>query len=91
MTIIVLGQKYYLVFHKGPLFKNIFLPDLFFIVKEIDIASYGDDNIPFVEENNIGNVIASLEQVSDALFNRFKNNRLKKDVDKRHVVVRTNQ
>ena len=33
-------------------------------------------------ENNIDNVIASLEQVSDALFNWFKNNRLKSNADK---------
>ena len=44
----------------GTLFLSIFLADLFFMVKEIDIASYGDDNTPFIEENNIGNVIASL-------------------------------
>ena len=42
-------------------------------------------------ENNIDNVIASLEQVSDALFNWFKNNRLKNNVDKCHVLVSTNK
>ena len=59
----------------GPLLFDIFLVDLFFLVKDIDIASYADENKPFVEENNIDNVLASLEQVSDALFNWFKNNR----------------
>ena len=42
-------------------------------------------------ENNIDNVIASLEQVSDALFNWFKNNRFKNNVDKCHVLVSTNK
>ena len=42
-------------------------------------------------ENNINNVIGSLEQVSDALFNWFKNNRLKNNVDKCHVLVSTNK
>ena len=42
-------------------------------------------------ENNIDNVIASFEQVSDALFNWFKNNRLKNNVDKCHVLVCTNK
>ena len=42
-------------------------------------------------ENDIGNYIASLEQVSDALFNRFKNNRLKNNVDKCNVLVSTNK
>ena len=38
------------------------------MLKDIDIASYADDNTSFIVENNIDNVIASLEQVSDALF-----------------------
>ena len=60
------------------------------MLKDIDIASYADDSTPFIVENNIDNVIASLEQVSDALFNWFKNNRLKDNVDECHVLVRTN-
>ena len=93
MMIIVLGQKYYLTFHKGHFlvhfFLIFFLADLFFVVKDIDIASYTDDSTPFIVENNIDNVIASLEQVSDALFNQFKNNRLKYNVDKCHALVST--
>ena len=53
----------------GPLLFNIFLADLFFVVKDIDIVSYAVDSTPFIVENNIDNIIASLEQVSDALFN----------------------
>ena len=75
----------------GPLLFNIFLADLFFVVKDIDIASYADDSTPFIVKNNIDNVIASLEQVSDALFNWFKNNRLKNNVDKCHVLVSTSK
>ena len=52
-----------------PLLFNIFLVNLFFVVKDIDIASYADDSTTFIVENNIDNVIESLEQVSDALFN----------------------
>ena len=36
-------------------------------------------------------VITSLEQVSDALFNWFKNNRLENNVNKCHVLVSTNK
>ena len=61
------------------------------MVKDIDIASYADDSTSFIVENNIDNVIASLEQVSDALFNWFKNNRLKNNVDKCHVLVSRNK
>ena len=59
------------------------------MVKDIDIASYADDNTPFIVENNIDNVIASLEQVFDPLFNWLKNNRLKNNVDKSHALVQT--
>ena len=65
---------------------NIFLADLFFfLVKDIHIASYADDSMLFTVENNIYNVNPSLKQISDALFNWFKNNRLKNNVDKFHV------
>ena len=53
----------------GPLLFNTFLADLFFVVKDIDIACYADDSTPFIVENNTDNVIASLKQVSDVLFN----------------------
>ena len=75
----------------GSILFNIFLADLFFVLKDIDIASYADDSKAFIVENNIDNVIASLEQVSDALFNWLKNNRLKNNVDKCHVLVSTSK
>ena len=52
----------------GPLLLNIFLVDLFFVVYNIDIASYADDSTPFIVEHNINNAIAFLEQDSDALL-----------------------
>ena len=61
------------------------------MVKDIDIASYAHDSTPFIVENNIDSVIASLEHVSDALFNWFKNNRLKNNIDQCHVLVSTNK
>ena len=75
----------------GPLLFNIFLADLFFIVKDIDIASYADDNTPFIVEDNIENVIASLEEATNALFDWFDNNRLKSNPDKCHTLVSTNK
>ena len=32
----------------GPLLFNIVLTDLFFLIEETDIASYADDNTPYV-------------------------------------------
>ena len=75
----------------GPLLLNIFLVDLFFVVNNIDIASYADDSTPFIVEHNIDNAIAFLEQDSDALLKWFKNNCLKNNVDKCYVLVSINK
>ena len=41
----------------GPLLFHIFLVDLFFEVKDIDVASYADDSTPFIVQNNIDSKI----------------------------------
>ena len=61
------------------------------MVKDVDIASYAGDSTPFIVENNIDNVIASIGQVSDALFNWFENNCLKSNLDKCHALAVTNK
>ena len=60
------GRKWLVDFNAG---KTQLVSDLFFMVKDIDIGSDANDGTPLIVENNIDNVIASLEQVSDALFN----------------------
>lgn len=41
---------------------------MFFILNDVDIASYVDDNTPYVIANDINGVIAFLEKASRALF-----------------------
>ena len=66
------------------------MADLFFlIVKDIDFAGYADDGMSFIVEDNIENFIASLEEASKALFDWFKNNRLKSNPDKFYALVST--
>ena len=43
----------------GPLLFNIFLCDLFLIMKETSFASYVDDNTPYVTAENLEEVIKS--------------------------------
>ena len=45
-----------------------FLANLFFIISYIDIASYADDNSPYIAADNIGDLNKSLEEASNALF-----------------------
>ena len=56
---------------------NVFLADLFFTVNDINIASYADDNTPYIIADNVDYLITSLEQASNDLFEWFKNNLLK--------------
>ena len=52
----------------GPLLFNIFLIDEYFIIEDTDIASYTDDNTPYVLADNMDGVIKSLEEASKILF-----------------------
>ena len=64
-----------------PLLFNNFLAELYFFVNGADIASYTDGSTPFIAEDNTENLIASLEESSNALFDYFKNSRLKSNSD----------
>ena len=73
----------------GPLLFNIFLADLFFILSEIDIANYADDNTPYTSSNEVNGLIKSLE-ASKKLFKWFNENLMKSNPDKCHLLVSTN-
>ena len=45
-------------FYNGPNIYNIFLSDLFLIIKDTDFASCADDNTIYKTNNNINDVIA---------------------------------
>ena len=61
--------------------------DLFFIVDEIDFASYADDNTPFVSGDRLDDVLDSLEKASPKLFDWFSNNQMKANPDKCHLLT----
>ena len=46
----------------GPLLFNIFLIEIFFIIEDTDIASFANDNTPYVIADNIDGVIKPLEE-----------------------------
>ena len=52
----------------GPLLFNIFLSDLFLIAKDVNIASYADDNTLYDSCDTIEEVILSLQNSSKKLF-----------------------
>ena len=61
--------------------------DLFFIVNEIEFASYADDNNPFVSGDRLDDVLDSLENTSLKLFYWFSNNQMKANPDKCHLLT----
>ena len=74
----------------GPILFNICLIDLFFIIEDTDIASYANDNTPYVIADNIDGVIKSLEEASEILFKWFNDNLMKINADKCHLSVSAN-
>ena len=57
-----------------PLLFNIFLADFFSILNDVNIASYADDNTPYVVAGDINGVLVALEKSSKDLFESLKNN-----------------
>ena len=49
-------------------FFNIFLADLFFTVKNMDIGNYADEYTPHAAANDIDTLIVSLEEGSNSFF-----------------------
>ena len=71
----------------GPLLFNIFLCDLFLFVKDVDIASYADDNTPFSTGLKVQNALTKLENAAETLLKWFKDNQMKANPDKYHLLV----
>ena len=52
-----------------------------------DIASYADDNTPYTSDFNLEQVIQKLELITNDLFEWFKDNRMKANANKCHLLV----
>ena len=70
----------------GPEFYNINSNDLFLFLV-LDIANYADDNSPFAVAPTIPSVISQLEQESVTLLNWIRDNGLKANPDKFHLIL----
>ena len=61
----------------GPLLFNIFMCDIFLILKTTYFTGCADDNVPFAVRDNITVVIKALEKIAENLVNWFSNNKMK--------------
>ena len=53
----------------------------FLIIDNVDLSSYAYDNTPYVPPDNVDQVIDSLGQAANALFNGFKDNIFQENYD----------
>ena len=70
----------------GPILFNIFLCDMFFMVDNIDIASYADDNTPYSVGKSQCDLEIKLQIASVKVFKWFHKNCLKANQDKCHFL-----
>ena len=75
----------------GPLLFNIFMCDMFLILKGTYFTGYADDNTPFVVRDNITDVIKALEKIEETLVNWFSNNEIKLNIDKCHLLLNSQE
>ena len=61
----------------------------FSIIEKLDIANFVDDSTPYVTGDNISSVVKLLEEVGCAIFQWFKDNEMKANTDKCHVLLNT--
>ena len=57
---------------------------------DCDIASYADDNTPDASSSNLDALINKLEKSNKNLFQWFRNNNMKANADKCHLLVTGN-
>ena len=60
---------------------------MFYDIDICDIASYADDNTPYTSDFNLEEVMQKLELTTNNLFEWFKNNHMKANTDKCHLLV----
>ena len=66
----------------GPILFNIYLNDLFFILKECNVCNYADDTTPYVCDNDIKNLFLRLEHDSALAIKWFQYNYMKLNAEK---------
>ena len=71
----------------GPLLFNIFICDMFLILRTTSFTGYMDDNTPFVVKENTTNVIKILEDIGENLIKWFSDNQMKLNTNRFQVLL----
>ena len=59
----------------------------FLIIDKFNIASFADDNTPYVTGDNTFSVVKLLEELAYPIFQWFKDNEMKANPDNCHVLL----
>ena len=70
----------------GPLLFNLYINDLFYIIKT-DICNYADDTTPYAVDTSLGGLMSKLECVSECAMEWFRYNGMKLNSSKCHLLV----
>ena len=60
------------------------------MIEDIDIASYADENTPYVSANSTNRFVKSLKEASTKLYKWFSDNLMKSNANKCHLLVSIN-
>ena len=71
----------------GPLLFNIYLNNLFFLLKDVGIYNFANDNTKYISDESLENVLKSLEKNSMLAVRWFENSYIKLHTDKCHLIV----
>ena len=75
----------------GPILFNIFINDIFFALKGIDICNFADGITPNVCDSKVKSLLETLEHNSELVVAWFEINYVKLNTDKCHLLVSGNK
>ena len=64
---------------------------MYFKISDTDFSSYADDNTIYDSGNRIDEVISSLQESAEKLFQGLSHNQMKGNADKCRLIVSTNE
>ena len=70
-----------------PLLFNIFINDIFFFIDKTKLANYADDNTAYCTEKTLELLMAILEKETNIVLKWFRDNEMKSNDDKCHLII----
>ena len=75
----------------GPLLFNLFLNDIFYFIKESNLANYADDTTAYLSKQGVFPFLHTLKSETEIVLEWFKTNEMKSNSEKCHLIVAENE